>query len=136
MSGAQKPTVTLPIGTLEGVYGDGLYLFKGVPYAAAPVGPRRWMPPQPVEPWQGVYRADKFRDIAPQNPLIGIPTPEEPEPQNEDCLFLNVYSPGLDDARRPVMVWIHGGAFSFGSGSSPCSTAAIWPSATMWSSSR
>ena len=119
MSDAQKATVTLPIGTLEGVRGDGLYLFKGVPYAAAPVGPRRWMPPQPVEPWQGAYRADRFRDVAPQNPLIGGPSPEEPEPQSEDCLFLNIFTPGLDDARRPVMVWIHGGAFSFGSGSSP-----------------
>lgn len=120
MSAVQKAMVSLPMGKLEGVYSDGLYLFKGVPYAAAPVGPKRWMPPQPVEPWQGVHRADGFGDIAPQNPLIGVPTPEQPESQNEDCLFLNIYSPGLD-ARRPVMVWIHGGAFSFGSGSSPVS---------------
>jgi para-nitrobenzyl esterase len=121
VNNAQAAMVTLPMGKLEGVSGDGLYVFKGVPYAAAPVGPRRWMPPQPVDPWQGVYRADTFRDIAPQNPLIGGLVPEgEPEPQNEDCLFLNIYTPGLDNARgRPVMVWIHGGAFSFGSGSSP-----------------
>ena len=123
MSGTEKATVTLSIGELEGVRRDGLCLFKGVPYAAAPVGPRRWMPPQPIEPWQGVYRADKFREIAPQNPMIGGPNPEEPEPQSEDCLFLNIYSPGLDDARRPVMVWIHGGAFAFGSGSSPMNEA-------------
>jgi para-nitrobenzyl esterase len=125
MSDERKATVTLSIGELEGVHNSGLYLFKGVPYAAAPVGPRRWMPPQPVEPWQGMYEADRFRNIAPQNPLIGIPSSEEPEPQDEDCLFLNIYSPGLDDARRPVMVWIHGGAFSFGSGSSPTSDGSV-----------
>ena len=136
MSTAQKATVVLPGGKLEGLRSDGVYVFKGVRYAAAPVGPRRWMPPQPVEPWDGVYQADRFRNIAPQNPLLGGPMPEEPEPEDEDCLFLNVYSPGLDDARRPVMVWIHGGAFSFGSGSSPCLRAAVWPSATMWSSSQ
>ncbi len=121
MSGAQKATVTLSMGEVEGVCSEGLCVFKGVPYAAAPVGSRRWMPPQPVEPWQGTYRADRFRGIAPQNLLIGGPTPEKPEPQDEDCLYLNIYSPGLDDARRPVMVWIHGGAFSFGSGSSAMS---------------
>jgi len=95
MSGTEKATVTLSIGELEGVRRDGLCLFKGVPYAAAPVGPRRWMPPQPIEPWQGVYRADKFREIAPQNPMIGGPNPEEPEPQSEDCLFSQYLLPRL-----------------------------------------
>ncbi|MBN1319553.1 MAG: carboxylesterase/lipase family protein [Thermoleophilia bacterium] len=97
-----------------------MYAFKGVPYAAPPVGPRRWMPPQPLEPWQGVHRADRFRDTAPQNPMLGGPgSGQEPEPQSEDCLYLNIFTPGLDDTRRPVMVWIHGGAFTLGSGSSP-----------------
>lgn len=120
MDMARKVTVTLPIGDLEGAASDGLFIFKGIPYAAPPVGPRRWLPPQPVEPWQGTYRADRFRDTAPQNPMLGGPAAEqEPEPQSEDCLFLNIFTPGLDDARRPVMVWIHGGAFTLGSGSSP-----------------
>ncbi len=117
----RQTMVHLTLGTLEGTYDRGVYAFKGVPYAAPPVGSRRWLPPQPVEPWQGVYRADRFREIAPQNPLVGAPMPEGPEPQDEDCLFLNIYTPGLDDRERPVMVWIHGGAFSFGSGSSPVS---------------
>jgi para-nitrobenzyl esterase len=118
---AENSAVTLSVGKLEGLLNDGVHSFRGIPYAAAPLGSRRWLPPQPAEPWQGVYPADRFREIAPQNPLIGAPMPEEPEPQSEDCLFLNVFTPGLDDARRPVMVWIHGGAFSFGSGSAPVS---------------
>ena len=119
MSGVREAMVTLPIGRLEGICENGVCVFKGVPYAAPPVGPRRWRPPQPVDPWQGVYRADRFRDTAPQNPMLGGPSQEEPEPQSEDCLYLNIFTPGLDDAGRPVMVWIHGGAFTLGSGSSP-----------------
>lgn len=120
MSSKHEATVTLPCGRLAGVCENGLYTFRGVPYAAPPVGPLRWMTPQPVMPRQAIYPADAFREIAPQNPLPGGPLPQgEPEPQSEDCLFLNVFTPGIDDARRPVMVWIHGGAFSFGSGSSP-----------------
>jgi para-nitrobenzyl esterase len=112
--------VKLDIGILEGRRQDDLFVFKGIPYAAPPSGQRRWMAPQPIIPWNGVYMADSFREIAPQNPMMGGPGIEgEPEPQSEDCLFLNIWSPGLDDARRPVMVWIHGGAFSIGSGSSP-----------------
>jgi len=120
MSRSQAATVTLSLGELEGVCSEGVYAFKGVPYAAPPLGPRRWLPPQPAEPWQGVYRAHMFRDTAPQNPMLeGPAAQQEPEPQSEDCLFLNIFTPGLDDARRPVMVWIHGGAFTFGSGSAP-----------------
>lgn len=112
--------VKLDIGVLEGRHQDDLFVFKGIPYAAPPLSERRWMAPQPVIPWDGVYKADRFREIAPQNPMMGGPVIEgEPETQSEDCLFLNIWSPGLDDARRPVMVWIHGGAFSIGSGSSP-----------------
>lgn len=109
-------------GKLEGVYEDGLYVFKGVPYAAPPVGDLRWLPPQPVNPWDGVRPAQEFGPIAPQNPLIGAIIEQVPQPQDEDCLFLNVWTQGLDDARRPVMVWIHGGAFIIGSGSEPMCT--------------
>jgi para-nitrobenzyl esterase len=104
-------------GELEGVFERNLYTFKGVPYAAAPVAELRWLPPQPCRPWRGVRPARAYGAIAPQN-LMPFPIfKAEPEPQNEDCLFLNVYSPGLDNVRRPVMVWIHGGAFCIGSGS-------------------
>jgi len=120
MDSANKAIVTLSLGQLEGTRQEGLAIFKGVPFAAPPVGERRWRPPQPVEPWQGVLHVCQFGMAAPQNPMLGGPGLEgEPEPQSEDCLYLNIWSPGLDNKRRPVMVWIHGGAFSIGSGSSP-----------------
>ncbi len=104
-------------GELEGVFERGLYTFKGIPYAAPPVGELRWLPPQPLKSWQGVRSAKAFGPIAPQNvmPFPGLKEP--PEPQSEDCLYLNIFSPGLDRARRAVMVWLHGGAFCMGSGS-------------------
>jgi para-nitrobenzyl esterase len=120
MDNANKAVVTLSLGQLEGTHQEGVFTFKGVPFAAPPVGERRWLPPQPVEAWQGVLQAGQFGTTAPQNPMLDGPGPKgEPEPQSEDCLFLNIWSPGLDNKRRPVMVWIHGGAFSIGSGSSP-----------------
>jgi para-nitrobenzyl esterase len=104
-------------GELEGVFEGNLYVFRGVPYAAPPMGELRWLPPQPVKPWQGLRPANAYGPIAPQN-MEPLPIfRKEAEPQSEDCLFLNVYTPGLDSARRPVMVWIHGGAFCIGSGS-------------------
>jgi len=102
-----------------GSYQQRLYIFKGIPYATPPVGERRWLHPEPVEPWEGVYHAQSFGKAAPQNDL-GPPIAQDfkmNNPQSEDCLYLNIWSPGLDDARRPVLVWIHGGAFIMGSGS-------------------
>ncbi len=120
MDSAAKAIVTLSLGQLEGIRQEGMFTFRGVPFATPPVGERRWLPPQPVEPWQGVLQANEFGKVAPQNPILAGPGPRhEPEPQSEDCLYLNIWSPGLDDRRRPVMVWIHGGAFTIGSGSSP-----------------
>ena len=104
-------------GRLQGVEEDGLTVFRGVPFAKPPVGARRFRPPQPPEPWSGVRVCDTFGFVAPQPQgqlMAGQGTPEE---QNEDCLFLNVWTPACDDASRPVMVWIHGGAFVTGSGS-------------------
>jgi para-nitrobenzyl esterase len=117
MSGQNKIVVESKCGELEGVFERNLFTFKGVPYAAPPIGELRWMPPQPLKPWQGVRPATTYGSIAPQTvmPFPGIEG--KPEPQSEDCLYLNVYTPGLDDVRRPVMVWIHGGAFCMGSGS-------------------
>jgi para-nitrobenzyl esterase len=107
-------------GSIEGIYQDKEYVFKGIPFAAPPVGNLRWLPPQPVEPWKGVRSAKEFGPIAPQNQLPGsemMASLAIDEPQDENCLFLNIWTQGLDGARRPVMVWIHGGAFIIGAGS-------------------
>ena len=118
MSKSADCNVNTSFGKVQGSYENGLYVFKGIPYAAPPVGELRWMPPAPHQPWDGVRPAVEFGAIAPQLPMSPLPGKErEEEPQSESCLFLNIWTPGLDDARRPVMVWIHGGAFSIGSGS-------------------
>jgi para-nitrobenzyl esterase len=105
-------------GPLKGFSKDGVLRFNGVPFAAPPVGPLRWRPAEPPKAWNGVRDGARFAFIAPQIPsaaerLIGG-TPGE---QSEDCLYLNVWTPSLEGARRPVMVWIHGGAFVTGAGS-------------------
>jgi para-nitrobenzyl esterase len=107
-------------GKVRGAVEGGLHVFKGIPYAAPPVGPLRFRPPQPVEPWTGEREATAFGPIAVQNPspleqMFG----GQQQEMSEDCLTLNVWTPGCDGARRPVMVWIHGGAFIGGSGSTP-----------------
>jgi para-nitrobenzyl esterase len=105
-------------GTIEGVFEKDLFVFRGIPYAAPPVGTLRWMPPKAAKAWKGIRPAKTFGAIAPQNSLpAGVMGVAEPEPQSEDCLFLNIYTPGVGDRKRPVMVWIHGGAFSMGSSS-------------------
>ncbi len=107
-------------GKLEGVDKKGLYVFKGIPYAAPPVGKLRWLPPQPVKAWSGVRPAKEYGPISPQ-PLmqggtaIGSPSFAD-QAQSEDCLSLNIWTPGLDNAKRPVFFWIHGGGFYIGSG--------------------
>ena len=121
MSTSKQAIVGIKNGKLEGNLESGLYVFKGIPYAAPPVGNLRWMPPQPVKAWSGVRPVKKYGAIAPQNPMpMAAPgMPVFDEPKDEDCLFLNIWTPGLDDARRPVMLWIHGGAFIIGSGTEP-----------------
>ncbi|MBN1191256.1 MAG: carboxylesterase/lipase family protein [Dehalococcoidales bacterium] len=121
MSIQREALVTTTYGKLEGLFENDLYIFRGIPFATPPVGELRWLPPRPCRPWNGIRKAKSFGAAAPQNQLEGgppdMPVLNEVEPQSEDCLFLNVYTPGLDDKKRPVMVWIHGGAFSMGSGS-------------------
>src|SRR5579875_3145783 len=116
--------VTTRYGKLEGEEQGGLFVFKGVPFAAPPVGPRRWMLPEEPRPWSGVRPATSFGPCAPQNPVTAGPLAQiaalrSQERYSEDCLFLNIWTPALDRARRPVMVWIHGGAFEVGSGAQP-----------------
>jgi len=105
-------------GKLEGEERDGIHVFRGIPYAAPPVGVKRWRAPEREAKWSGVRSAKSFGNASPQSPVaVGLLEAFKiEEPQSEDCLYLNVWTPGLDGARRPVMVWIHGGAFTIGSG--------------------
>ncbi|MGD0313650.1 MAG: carboxylesterase family protein [Acidimicrobiales bacterium] len=106
-------------GRIRGVRRHGLWSFSGIPYAASPDGHRRWRPPAPPLPWTGIRECDRFGPIAPQLPgVMEAALSGEPAEKSEDCLNLNIWTPGLDGGRRPVMVWIHGGSFVSGSGSS------------------
>ncbi len=117
------PVVRVESGELQGVVEDGVASFKGIPFAVAPVGDLRWRPPQPVAPWTGVRQAAEFGADCMQARFGPPPPPGAPAPRasSEDCLFLNVWRPAsaASGAKLPVMVWIHGGGFMFGSGSFP-----------------
>lgn len=110
------PVARVETGTLQGMTSDGVTAFKGVPYAAAPVGDLRWRATKPAAPWQGIRDASKLGPDCVQGRMPGSP---EPAPQAEDCLFANVWRPASAKAKLPVMVWIHGGAFTNGGSSSP-----------------
>lgn len=106
-------------GKVEGTQEAGLHVFRGVPFAAPPVGERRFAPPAPPDPWADVRPAKEFAAVSHQSSIgLGFMGAGK-QPQSEDCLYLNVWTPGLDGAKRPVMVWIHGGAFVLGAGSEP-----------------
>jgi para-nitrobenzyl esterase len=105
-------------GALRGVQERGLAVFRGIPFAAPPVGPLRFRPPEPPPRWSGVRDASRFGRAAPQNAAIAGPLLSLGIGRTgEDCLYLNVWTPRADRARRPVLVWIHGGAFVLGAGS-------------------
>jgi para-nitrobenzyl esterase len=118
-----QPVVETALGRLRGVERGGVLVFRGVPYARPPVGALRLHPPEEPEPWGGIRSATHAGASAPQPRPLNLPGPLAGflggAVQSEDCLTLNVWTPGLDDARRPVLVWIHGGAFVFGAGTAP-----------------
>jgi para-nitrobenzyl esterase len=111
---AERPQVHTESGTLAGQSAGAVVAFKGIPYAAAPVGDSRWREPRRPPRWAGVREAVEFGAACPQDPALG----GNPQPRAEDCLFLNVWAPAaLRGGHHPVMVWIHGGGFVAGAGS-------------------
>src|SRR5271168_1450356 len=114
-------TVSIHQGKLEGEDQGGLLIFKGIPFATPPAGALRWLPPEKPATWTGVRDARRFGAVAPQNQMMlsALSAMFVEGEQSEDCLSLNVWTPALDGKRRPVMVWIHGGGFTIGSGSQP-----------------
>jgi para-nitrobenzyl esterase len=108
-------------GVLEGAYDkiSGIYSFKGIPFAAPPVGDLRWKPPQPVKSWRGVRKADKFGPRAIQLPLFSDMNFRS-DGMSEDCLYLNVWTPAISSGKKlPVLVYFFGGGFVAGDGSEP-----------------
>jgi para-nitrobenzyl esterase len=120
---APPPVVRVDSGQLQGVADDGVVSYKGIPFAAPPVGELRWRPPQPVAPWTGVRQAAEFGADCMQGRFGPPPAPGGPATRmpSEDCLYMNVWRPAsaAPGAKLPVMVWIYGGGFTGGSSSSP-----------------
>ncbi len=142
---ASSPIVKTQSGSIAGLARNGVLSFLGIPYGAPTGGAGRFMPPRPPAPWAGTRDAKAYGDACPQVPLgtspfaAKLPPGVAPPPptvmqtqlaslfsggphearQSEDCLVLNVWTRALDTAKRPVMVWLHGGGFAVGSGSSP-----------------
>ena len=105
---AAGPIVTTKEGPVQGFIQNGVAQFLGIPYATPPVGDLRWRPPQPHAPWTAVLQTTAYAPICALVVTLGVFS--GPANNNEDCLFLNVFTPNLNSsARLPVIVWIHGG---------------------------
>src|SRR5271156_2345920 len=132
-SGAASTETSTKSGTISGVSESGLSVYKGIPFAAAPLGDLRWRPPAPVAPWTGTRKADTF---APACMQTGVSMPGETPPAvSEDCLYLNIWTPAAETEIKtntqtkikrkteheplPVIVWIYGGGYINGSASMP-----------------
>lgn len=110
-------------GRVRGFVRRGIVTFRGIPYASSTVGRRRFMPPVKPQPWSGIRSTLSYGFVSPQEPNphwdkdeVAFVYQWDAGMQNEDCLRVNVWTPGLDGRKRPVMVWLHGGGFRSGSG--------------------
>lgn len=121
-----EPIVKTTLGTLRGAFASGVYSFKGIHYGASTEGSMRFLPPTPPKPWTGVRDALELGPLAPQDKRWNENLPDDvvkifgdlvgPGTMSEDCLVLNVWTPSLRSlGRKPVMVWLHGGAYGIGS---------------------
>jgi para-nitrobenzyl esterase len=132
LTATRSPVVEIASGKVRGAESGGIHAFKGIPYGAPTGGANRFLPPQPVAAWAGTRDALAYAGQAPQSPakvkrrseMDNILGPADGTPEVEDCLTLNVWTPGLGAAKRPVMVWLHGGAFAYGSGNRPVTDGA------------
>ena len=132
---ASTPVLTIEGGQVQGVTTDlpGVVVYRGIPYAAPPIGDLRWKEPQPVVPWEGVKLCDKFGHPGYQSVHYpGGYTTEwgygDESPYSEDCLYLNVWTKASGDTAKklPVALWIHGGGYREGWGSEPEFDAQEW----------
>ncbi|HKX26579.1 MAG TPA: carboxylesterase family protein, partial [Blastocatellia bacterium] len=119
-----KSIVETTAGKVRGFTRNGIYTFKGIPYAGTTAGSARFLPPTKPTPWTGLRSSMYFGWVCPQGPRGGWANDEtafmfewDDGIPNEDCLRVNIWTPGINDNRkRPVLVWLHGGGFSAGSG--------------------
>ena len=115
-----SPVIEIASGKIRGTVAGGIHAFKGIPYGASTSGTNRFLQPQPVAPWAGTRDALAYHGQAPQSPakpkrrgeMDNILGPADGTPEVEDCLTLNVWTPDAA-GKRPVMVWLHGGAFAY-----------------------
>src|SRR5215469_15592041 len=123
LSTTLSPVVETATGNIRGSVAGGIHAFKGIPYGASTAGANRFRLAQPVAAWSGVRDALAYHAKARQSPaqvkrraeMDNILGPVDGSPESEDCLTLNIWTPGVA-GKRPVMVWLHGGAFAYGSG--------------------